>query len=129
MSPIWPSDPKPILFIMAGSIQEYDYFRNKMFNHYAGRDRCPYEARYLHDESKLRGHRDQNFICYGNWHRKPDRDLAIIRELLRHGNHKELGHSDIFGVEDESVRGTVDYKDLNRVPTGFEFFDEEEFNI
>ena len=127
MSPIFPGreERKPILFILSGSINEFDYIARKIVHYFHGKEHCPFDLRYLNDEQKIYGHRNGLFFCYGNWFRRPEEELAKFQALLRHLEFRELGHSDIFGVEEGE--DPTDYRTYQK--PAIPFFTEEEFEL
>lgn len=132
MSPIGPGNMKPILWIWAGNVNEYEYHAREIWTHFGSKEACPYDVRYINEAQKIRGYRDCVYICYGRWYGRSDYDIEETKAIMNHANFKELGHSDIFGVDEKYNSYGYDIEMEHRALGGHvtgDFFTEEEFDI
>ena len=122
----WEEVKKPILWVLAGRIVEFEWIVNRMYEQYGSKEQSPYDIRYISDEQRIRGFRDCFYICEGNWFKRSDYEYII--EIMRHSGFKEIGYSDLFG---ESRSSSSDgYADrYEEIGYNNEFLTEEEMTI
>jgi hypothetical protein len=123
-------DRKPKLFILAGSITEY--------NHYYRLCEENFDTLYVRDEQSIRGYRGEYYICLGNWHRK--RDVHYLISILKASGFRELYSSDISSsfLEDhqQDIKRRREYEEaMEKYGNGeiekiiYEFLTEEEMQL
>ena len=86
---------KPILWVLAGRMLEFDHIAHRMYSKYGGKEQSPYDIRYISDEQRIRGYKHCFYICEGTWFRR--NDLNYIMEIMHVSGFKELMYSDLFG--------------------------------
>lgn len=113
------SSKEPIL-VLAGNHAEFVY--------HARRFRENFYPIYLSEVRVIRGRRDGKYICVGNWMRKPERELAEIREILRMSGFREVGYSEVIN-EDLARNALLPQKtwEQKTEESRLSFYSEEEF--
>lgn len=119
MSPSPNIEGRKKLFILCGSYNEFRYWQNRVH-----RKTNEYNCIYAHEDRIVRGYREENYICLGNWFTLRDYSSELMLEIMRHADFKELRYSDIFEFEDEEAERDWYTKDFRE-----EFLSEEEMFI
>ncbi len=96
MSPTIDAERKPVLFILCGNHQEFQFWARRI-----NEKTMQYDLRYAHSERVVRGYREANFIRLGTWFSMRDHTSEIVMEILSVQDGTEIHYSDIFGFESE----------------------------
>lgn len=111
----------PKLFILCGNTNEFIFWANRIYE-----KTQEYELKYISSTQVIRGYRNQNYICLGNWFRTFDNLSEESIEIMRISDFKELMYSDIFGFENEEAEREYYENSGEPVPMTIEEFIKEE---
>jgi len=109
------------LFLLCGNHNEFTYWARRILE-----KTDEYCVIYVSESRVVRGHRNEDYICLGNWFKVGSFETEIAIEIMRHSDFNELKFSDIFDHDSEEEEARDYYTGIYEKP---EFIKEEEMWI